>query len=86
MNKSRIDIFPEISLNYGNYCTCGNLDPYSQKGIVYISYGFGIDLPIYKKLYLDTGFHFYQPSFNLEVYSKPYAYTQYILGISYKFQ
>ncbi len=86
LSKSKIDLFPELAINYGNYCTCGNKDPFQKNGIIYISYGFGIDFPIYKNFYIDTGFHFYQPSFNLDDVSYSYAYTQYILGISYKFQ
>jgi len=85
---SKHEFYPEISINYGNYCTCGDLDPFKLDGIVYIGYGAGWDFHIYKNFYLDTGFMWYSP-INAKKKLPPdtyvYSMSQYILGISYRF-
>lgn len=78
------ELFPELSINYGNICTCGHLDPFEQAGIVYLGYGFGLDFPLTKRLFLDTGLHWYRPITEIQQYDKVWAGGGYILGLSYK--
>jgi hypothetical protein len=80
----KVELFPEVSINYGNYCPCGQLDPFEQAGIIYFGYGFGADIPLSKRLFLDTGLHYYRPTTNVRQYNSIYAYGGYILGLSYR--
>lgn len=83
--NSKNELYPELSINYGNYCTCGSTDPFEKAGLVYLGYGFGYDINLYKKLYLDLGFHVYSPVFNVTKEDLFYSFTQYIIGVSYVF-
>ena len=76
-------LFPELSINYGNYCTCGSLDPYEKPGLVYLGFGMGMDHKIYKDLFIDFGFHVYRPIARAKNEAPVYSYTQYVLGFSY---
>ena len=84
LKNSKHELYPEVSLNYGNYCPCGNLDPYKKEGLVYFGYGMGFDVQLIKNLYLDLGLHYYRPIRNVENEGNIYAFGQYILGFSYK--
>ncbi|GLR16555.1 hypothetical protein [Portibacter lacus] len=83
LKESSNEWFPEVSINYGNYCPCGNFDPFERPSLIYIGYGMGFDYKIYKNLYLDLGFHWYQPIAGVQKEDSAYSYTQYVLGVSY---
>jgi len=76
--------FAEISINSGNY-DCFLLDSLSyNKRLFFSGVGFGYDLPIkfIRGLYLDISFiHYYF----LNQFDFESDYTQYILGINYRF-
>jgi len=75
-------LFLETSINKGNYCTCGDLDPYKAPNLIYIGLGFGYDYPIIRRLSLKVGFT------NYTIISKikdKYNYTQYLLGVNLNF-
>lgn len=74
-------LFAEASLSYGNYCTCGKLDPYKLDGLVYLGMGVGYDLPITKMLAFRMGFNNY---LILNKVEGKYNFTQYILGLAIK--
>ena len=76
-------LFPELSINYGNYCPCGRLDPYEKPGLIYLGFGMGLDYKIYKNLFIDFGFHVYKPIAQTQDIEYVHSYTQYILGFSY---
>jgi hypothetical protein len=82
--RNKIELFPEVSINYGNYCPCGQFDPFEHAGIFYFGYGFGADIPLSKRLFIDTGLHFYRPISDLSQFNGVYAYGGYILGLSYR--
>ena len=72
-------LFIEGSWNYGNYCTCGNEDPFREGGLHYLGIGLGYDYPIYKNISLDLSFVGYKP---LNATDK-YTYTQYVIGLNF---
>jgi len=83
--KQKFRFFAELSINTGNYCTCGNLDPFRVENLVYFGWGGGFDLPmkfLSKNLYLDLSFVAYLILNDVE---NKYGFTQYILGINYRF-
>ena len=82
VKSKKYSFFPEFSINYGNYCTCGNSDPVKLANILYVGFGLGLDIEIYKNLLLLTGFHSYQPILNDQV---TFGFTQYILGVGFRF-
>ena len=57
--KKKKRLFLETSLNYGNYCTCGQGDPYRRKGLIYLGWGGGYDMPLLKNISLDLSFMSY---------------------------
>lgn len=79
MPKVKNRLFLETSWNYGNYCTCGNGDPYKKEALNYLGIGGGYDHPIGKYLSLDLSFISYNI---LDKIDRKYAYTQYVLGIN----
>jgi len=80
-----LKVYGETSINYGNYCTCGNDDPYRLEELFYLGIGAGFQFPmkfISDKLSFEFAF------FNYVILNKiqfKYNYTQYILGINYTF-
>jgi len=83
--KQKFRLFSELSINRGNYCTCGNFDPYTVENLNYLGYGFGFDLPISShsdKLVLDVSFYNYLILNDIDA---KYNYTQYIIGLNYYF-
>jgi len=83
--KQKFRFFAELSINTGDYCTCGNLDPFRKKNLVYLGWGGGFDLPLKflsKNLYLDLSFIAYLILNDIE---NKFGYTQYIVGINYRF-
>ena len=80
MPKKKNRLFLEASWNYGNYCTCGQRDPYRQEGLQYLGLGGGYDLPLNKFLSLDLSFVVYKI---LDDVVQKYAYTQYIIGLNF---
>lgn len=70
----------ETGLMTGNYCPCEPENPYRENGIFYFNGGMSYELKIYKELFLDLGFNFYQPINDIK---GKYSYTQYIVGLNY---
>lgn len=79
--KSRL--YPELSYNLSNYCTCGLGDPFKKSGLHKIGAGLSWDFVLTKRLVLETGFYNYVMLNKRDI--DTYNYTQYILGISYNF-
>ena len=77
-------LFAETSINRGNYCTCGDFEPNRRNNLYYWGIGAGYDLPLKKipGLYLDLSFIHYLILNSVE---DKYAYTQYIIGVNYRF-
>lgn len=78
-------IYVESSFNYGDYCTCGKVDPYRVEGLTYLGMGLGAQLPIRfisKHVFLDMGLFSY---YILPGIDFKYNYTQYIFGLNYTF-
>jgi hypothetical protein len=75
-----VRLFPEVGLYRGDYCTCGDLDPYRTPGNWYWSLGGGVVFPFGKRAAFELGFVNYQ-IFN-QIADK-YNFTQYILGLEY---
>ena len=83
--KNKFRFFAELSINTGDYCTCGNLDPFKQANLVYLGWGAGFDLPmkfLSKNLYLDLSLIAYLILNDIE---NKHGFTQYIIGINYRF-
>lgn len=77
--KVKNKLFVETSWNYGNYCTCGNKDPYEVKWVNYIGFGGGYELPLNDIISLDLSFILYRIIENIE---SKYNYTQYVVGLN----
>lgn len=75
--------FIEISGNLGDYCTCGQEDPYRHKNLFYYGIGAGYEFPIINSVYLDLSFMSYYLTIKN---TDKYAYTQYVIGINYIFE
>jgi len=85
MPKRDTRFFIETSISRGDYCTCGVSDPYRKKNLYYWGFGAGFDRPlkfISENLYLDLSFVNY---IILNKYNVKYNYTQYIIGLNYRF-
>jgi hypothetical protein len=83
--KQKFRFFAELSINTGDYCTCGNLDPFRVEDLVYLGWGGGFDLPlkfISRNLYIDLSFIAYLILNEIE---NKLGFTQYIIGINYRF-
>jgi hypothetical protein len=83
-NRSpRYSLFLESSINRGNYCTAGHLDPYKKNNIWYAGLGAGIELPadfLLPGLGLELSFFNYQIINQIQT---KYNFTQYIVGLNY---
>ena len=76
-------LFIESSINTGNYCTAGHLDPYKKNNMWYAGLGGGFEFPvnfIINRLSFELSAHNYQIINNLKT---KYNYTQYIIGLNY---
>lgn len=73
----------ELSMNKGSYCTC-DPNPYKINGLYYLGVGGGFELPLPKwnGFFLDLSFINYAILNQVE---NKYAYTQYVIGINYRF-
>ena len=72
--------FLELGFYKGNYCTCGDDQPYKQSGISYLNWGGGYNRQIRKNLSIDIAFT------TAQIVSKTpgrYGFTQYIIGLDY---
>ena len=78
--KMKNKLVVEASWNYGNFCTCGNEDPYKENGLNYIGIGGGYEVPLSKIISLDLSFIAYNI---LEEIDSKYSYTQYIIGLNF---
>lgn len=74
--------FVEAAIRYGDYCTCGDTDPYKFNNLWYIGWGFGGSIFLFQNLYLDIAF-----SSNIITNSikEKYSFNHYTLGLEYKF-
>jgi hypothetical protein len=79
-NIDRRRIYFETSYNLGNYCTCGELEPYKKDNLKHLGFGMGGDFKINNWLHIDIAF------VNYIIFNKipeKYNYTQYILGLDF---
>jgi hypothetical protein len=77
--------FIETSISRGNFCTCGDFLPRKKENLYYWGLGIGYDLPlniVLNGLYAD--FSFLNYLILSPVYDK-YNYTQYVIGLNYRF-
>lgn len=76
-------LFAELSINKGNYFV-GKSIPYQIDGLYYLGFGAGYDMSIKKipNLYIDLSFLNY---YILNKISDKIGYTQYIIGLNYRF-
>ena len=81
--KQKDRLFFEASWSYGNYCSCGNEDPFKVEGLHYLGLGGGYELPISDRFSLDLAFMLYE-SVNYEDVQR-FNYTQYIIGLNFDF-
>lgn len=74
-------LIAEVSYHVGDYCTCGDADPYWAAGLRYLGLGLGYDLPLRHGLSLDLGFtsHYILN----EVLPFKYSSNLYIIGLNY---
>ena len=82
---TKMSLILEMSVNKGDYCTCGHLDPYRQDNLWYYGIGSGLEFPltmISEHLFLDLSFYDY---LILNKIKTKYNYTQYIVGLNYHF-
>ncbi len=77
-NRGRI--WGELGYYNGNYCKCGNGDPYLKNNLSYLSLGAGVDYKLYKFLYINFGFQNKTILNPLKVHK--YAYNLYVLGLN----
>ena len=80
--KEKSRLFAELSLNYGNYCTCGINginDPFKEPDLYYLGWGGGFDYPITNILSIDLSFISHHI---LNDILRKYAYTQYVIGLN----
>lgn len=84
LNDDNTRLFIEASLNRGDYCLAYNL-PSRVDNLNYIGFGPGVDLQIKKipNLYFDFSFINY---FIANKIKGKYSYTQYIVGLNYRFK
>lgn len=85
-NQRNVYLTPEVGYYRGDYCTCGEGNPYRRKGINYLAVGGAIGARIYKGLELDLGFMVYQPLLPRTGQGYSYSYTQYVVGLNYEFR
>ncbi len=82
-NKEPNRFFIEASINRSNYCLCSELPSHHNK-LPYLGVGGGFDWQIkkIKNLFIDLSFISY---FNLKGFEEKSAYTQYVVGLNYRF-
>lgn len=80
-DKSKNRLYIESGFYKGNYCTCGNSDPYKVNGLNYLNFGGGFELSIRKNINLEFGLSIYK-ILNSEN-KDDYGYGYYIAGINY---
>jgi hypothetical protein len=83
VNVPRMRIYPEVGLYRGNYCTCGQADPYKIPFHWYRSIGAGTSIHLTSGLSLELGFYGYKILGELP---GKYSYTQYVIGVEWQFQ
>ena len=74
-------LYPEVSYNLSNYCTCEFGDPFKFKNLHKIGVGLGWDYVLSKRFVLETGFYNYVILNKLDFHK--YNFTQYVIGLSY---
>lgn len=79
----KVGFYPELGYYRGNYCTCGELDPFQKRNLQYLSIGGGFGWKIYRGLELETAFFVYHILNRIPV--GKYGYTQYVIGLNYAF-
>jgi len=82
--KSRL--YAELSFNTGNYCTCGNRDPYRKDGLYYIGIGGGWDIKLSERWHIDLAFLSYNILNKIKNeygYTDAYGYNIPVIGVDY---
>lgn len=80
-SQNGIRLFGEAQYKYGDYCTCGQLDPFVLEDLHYLGLGGGVEVPLYKRLKLDLAFY---NSVILNNVPLKYNFTQYVIGLNYR--
>lgn len=80
-DKSKNRLYAELGLYKGNYCTCGEEDPYKVPNLNYFNFGAGFELSIHKNFNLEFGLLVYRILNKIE--EQKYGHTQYVAGINY---
>ncbi len=80
--QQRGRFFIEAAIRYGNYCTCGDTDPYKVNNLWYIGWGFGGSIFLLQNLYLDLAF---TSNIITNSIKDKYSFNHYTLGLEYKF-
>jgi hypothetical protein len=82
LGKKRGRLFLESGVYYGNYCTCGDYEPYRKKGLTRLSVGAGGSIPLGKNFYVDLSILSFPILGEVE---RKLADGKYNIGISYRF-
>lgn len=81
VNTPRVRLYPELGIYRGNYCTCGQNDPYRIPFQWYRSTGASMSIRLVPTLYLELGFYGHKILGELP---GKYGYTQYIIGLEWQ--
>ncbi len=81
LHQNKYRLFAHVSGNYGNYCTCGDEDPYKVEGLHYLGLGMGFDYPLMPWLSIDLSGVGYIPLDKIDN-SSSYTFTQYVIGLN----
>jgi len=87
LGKKRGRLFLETGVYYGNYCTCGDYEPYRKKGkgLTRLAIGGGGSIPLGQNLYVDLSILSFPVLGKLENNGKVFADGKYNIGLSYSF-
>ncbi len=80
-NRGRL--YLESGLYYGNYCTCAGFTGFASKesGLVYLSFGGGLELRVWKGIFLEAGY----TTHDILNHPRPkYGYNTYLLGLVFR--
>jgi hypothetical protein len=81
--QKKMGIYVEGGYAFGNYCPCGNAEPYTSDTLNnFRSLGLGIDYRFANKLHLKLGLITYNP---LKKHNDVYNWTQPFIGLNYYF-
>lgn len=79
--KSKNRLYAETGFYKGNYCTCGNKDPYKVARLSYLNIGAGFEWAVRDNLNLEFGLSVYNILNQTD--ERTYGFTQYVAGVNY---